>query len=185
MVLAVPFTPLSLAVDHARVGGARIPLQAVSRARTGSSSVDDVEKHCEFDLAAHALRFIARVRPAAALCENVVGFKPWIEGFCQRLEAEGYHVETRKLPLNTWTDAASTRFYIFALDVRRAPRTSLTRALEVVDALQAARGATTSCPDTGCIAGAWAMALGAACPAVGRAYCRRCSSARWLGERTN
>ena len=125
--------------------------------KSGSSSVDDVERHHEFDRAAHALRFIARVRPVAVVCDNVVGFKPWIEGFCRRLEAEGYHVESRKLSLNTWTDAASTRFYVFALDVRRAPRTALTRALEMVDALQAARGQRPPAPiqDALLVPGAW------------------------------
>ena len=77
------------------------PCRPFSKARTGSSSVDDVENHREFDLADHALRFIARVRPVAALCENVMGFQPWVEDFCLRLEAEGYHVESRKLSLNT------------------------------------------------------------------------------------
>ena len=121
------------------------------------------------------------MRPAAALCEHVVGCKPWLECFCLRLQAEGYHVESRQLSLNAWTDAASTRFYIFALDVKRAPRTALTRALEMVDALQAARGQRPPAPiqDALLVPGTWlweqhvqplvAPTVGGAAQPVGRA----------------
>ena len=111
------------------------PCRPFSRARAGSSNCCDVEQHQEFDLKAHALRFIAKVRPVAAICEHVMGFKPWLEGFCNTLEAEGYHVESRRLPLDVWTDVASARFYMFAVDARRAPRAALASALNLVDAV--------------------------------------------------
>ena len=168
----------SITPDLAVLG---FPCRPYSRARTGSGSVDGVEQHHEFDLTAHALRLIARVRPVAALCENVEGFKPWVPGFCLRLQAEGYHVGSRKLSVKAWTDAASTRFYIFALDVKRAPRTALTRALEMVDALQAARGQRPPAPiqDALLVPGTWlweqhvqplvAPTVGGAAQPVGRA----------------
>ena len=68
-----------------------------------------------------------------------MGFKPRLEGLCNTLEAEGYHVESRRLPLDVWTDVASARFYMFAVDARRAPRTALASALNLVDAVQAAQ----------------------------------------------
>ena len=129
---SLPSTKPDLAVQG-------FPCRPYSKARTGFHESGNVERHEDFDLAAHAREFVRKTRPLLALFENVVGFEPWLDAFCHDLEAEGYHVGSRTLALTPWVDASSPRIFILAIDGRSAPRAALTAALELVDALQAGR----------------------------------------------
>ena len=179
------------------VGGAFQPVVVCRRScQIWRCSVSPAGRIPERGQAAAALMMLKtpRIRPCspcpAIHCQGATrgrvvrtrrGIQAVVEGCCLRLEAEGYHVESRKLSLKAWADAASTRFYVFALDVKRAPRTALTRALEMVDALQAARGQRPPAPiqDALLVPGTWlweqhvqplvAPTVGGAAQPVGRA----------------
>ena len=55
------------------------------------------------------------------------------------MEGEGYYISPRKWCLNPWAEASSTRIYLLAVDGRRAPRTALSTALKLADALHEGR----------------------------------------------